>query len=433
MRLATQELAAFITSVRAGTCRTACSTAPPCRRSTDRGGGRRGCDCQRCRHAAGPPQRCSAPVRCRPGSATCAAAAPAALLATAPPPARSMVDDGHRGASGHAGAAIVPAVFTVDPSADGLRLLTAIVLGYDVALRVAAAQQPGTVESFASGRWCGYGVAAALGWLQGLDAGQLAHALAIAGAEAPQNLPQGACRMSSVEGQQPHGEPLTALGAVARAARRRPPARSTCSIAPRSTTAAPCSPDGRALAHRGHLPQALCVLPLHPSRARRRARAPAATRPAARIDRRPDRRDLSRSREDHQRSGAGDPGGGAVQHPVLYRACGAARRARAAPPGRGESALRGGPGAVAARDGAVLRGVRRPVSAPYAGTRRVHPCGRETSATVMHPLGDVQNPMQRRDVEAKLRDLGQGLLSTGAIQSIIAGADRLRAGTRNRS
>src|SRR5882757_9333723 len=104
------------------------------------------------------------------------------------------IDDGHRGAAGHPGAAIIPAVLTVAGrhSWDGQRLLTAIVLGYDVALRIAGARNHTPDISFASGRWCGFGVAAALGWLYGLDRTAMAHALAIAGADAPQSLPQGA-------------------------------------------------------------------------------------------------------------------------------------------------------------------------------------------------------------------------------------------------
>jgi hypothetical protein len=46
----------------------------------------------------------------------------------------------------------------------------------------------------------------------------------------------------------------------------------------------------------------------------------------------------------------------------------------------------------------------------------------------MHPLGDVQNPMQRHDVEAKLRDLGEGAIAPHRIQAIVAGIDRLRSG-----
>src|SRR5207253_8774173 len=100
---------------------------------------------------------------------------------------------------------------------DGPRMLAAVVLGYEIALRIAAARRPDPLIGFASGRWCGYGVAAALGWLHGLNRDELAHALAIVGAESPQSLPQGASRnMGTVKGSSPWST-LTALAAVERA------------------------------------------------------------------------------------------------------------------------------------------------------------------------------------------------------------------------
>ncbi len=129
------------------------------------------------------------------------------------------VDDGHRGASGHAGAAIVPAVLTFAQTRDfpGRRLLEAILVGYDVALRVGSARIGGPRVSYASGRWVGYGVAAALARLQGLGPRETAHAIAIAGAEAPMNLPQGDSKTSStVKGSSPWAS-LTAYAAVERA------------------------------------------------------------------------------------------------------------------------------------------------------------------------------------------------------------------------
>lgn len=128
------------------------------------------------------------------------------------------VDDGHCLAAGHPGAAIVPAVLmeAARLGSDGHDVLTATALGYDVALRVAAARRFTDTMSFASGQWTGFGVAAAVGWLRGLPADQLAHAIAIAGAEAPQNLPQGDCQASSVKGSSPWST-VAALFAVDRA------------------------------------------------------------------------------------------------------------------------------------------------------------------------------------------------------------------------
>ena len=129
------------------------------------------------------------------------------------------IDDGHRGAAGHPGAAIVPAALLAasEKEASGDDLLAAIAVGYEVALHVASARRHFQTISFASGIWTGFGVAAAISWLQGLDAGQVAHALAIASQEAPQNLPQGDCMASSVKGSSPWST-VTAYVACSRAA-----------------------------------------------------------------------------------------------------------------------------------------------------------------------------------------------------------------------
>jgi 2-methylcitrate dehydratase PrpD len=128
------------------------------------------------------------------------------------------VDDGHCLAAGHPGAAIIPAVLmeAAKLGSHGHDVLTATALGYDVALRIAAARCFSDTMSFASGQWTGFGVAAAIGWLRGMRADQLAHAIAIAGAEAPQNLPQGDCQASSVKGSSPWST-VAALFAVERA------------------------------------------------------------------------------------------------------------------------------------------------------------------------------------------------------------------------
>jgi 2-methylcitrate dehydratase PrpD len=128
------------------------------------------------------------------------------------------VDDGHCLAAGHPGAAIIPAVLmeAATLGSNGHDVLAATALGYDVALRIAAARRFSDTMSFASGQWTGFGVAAAIGWLRGMREDQLAHAIAIAGAEAPQNLPQGDCQASSVKGSSPWST-VAALFAVERA------------------------------------------------------------------------------------------------------------------------------------------------------------------------------------------------------------------------
>jgi 2-methylcitrate dehydratase PrpD len=97
------------------------------------------------------------------------------------------LDDGHRAASGHPGASIIPAVLAVaaETRADGPRTAAAIALGYELALRIAAARHLDRLDTFSTGRWCGFGVAAAIGYLRGLSRQRIAHALAIAGIHAP--------------------------------------------------------------------------------------------------------------------------------------------------------------------------------------------------------------------------------------------------------
>lgn len=103
------------------------------------------------------------------------------------------IDDGHRGAGGHPGAAVIPAALAVGQALDapGERILEAITLGYDVALRIATARPTGSFPTYSSGRWGSYGAAVAAGHLLRLDAGQMAHALGIAGAEGPVSYPTG--------------------------------------------------------------------------------------------------------------------------------------------------------------------------------------------------------------------------------------------------
>ena len=93
------------------------------------------------------------------------------------------LDDGHRAASGHPAAAIVPAVIAVAEylGSSAERLLTAIVLGYEVAVRISAARDIDRLRTTDSGLWCGYGVAAGAAWLMALPIPVMAHAMAIAG------------------------------------------------------------------------------------------------------------------------------------------------------------------------------------------------------------------------------------------------------------
>ncbi|RYE33458.1 MAG: 2-methylcitrate dehydratase [Hyphomicrobiales bacterium] len=100
------------------------------------------------------------------------------------------IDDGHRIARGHPGAAIIPAAFAIaqQVGASAEDLLKAIVVGYEVGVAVGAARR-----FYANtGMWSGYGVIAAAGLLKGTPSDQLAQAFAIAGASAPNQLHAGA-------------------------------------------------------------------------------------------------------------------------------------------------------------------------------------------------------------------------------------------------
>jgi len=97
------------------------------------------------------------------------------------------IDDGHRRAGGHPGAAIVPTVLAVGPAAGarGRDLVAAIAAGYEVAVRVAAARDFKRLDTLSTGRWCAYGTVAAAGLLMRDRPATLAQAFAIAGVLSP--------------------------------------------------------------------------------------------------------------------------------------------------------------------------------------------------------------------------------------------------------
>jgi len=113
--------------------------------------------------------------------------APGAALVNSASASALDLDDGHRAASGHPGAAIIPAVLATAAvhSCKPERILPAIVLGYEVAVRAAAARDFSALTTLVSGPWVGYGVVAASAWLRGLAGSTIEQALAIAGASAP--------------------------------------------------------------------------------------------------------------------------------------------------------------------------------------------------------------------------------------------------------
>ncbi len=112
---------------------------------------------------------------------------PGAAFANAAVSSMLDLDDGHRAAAGHPGASIIPAVLAAGEAegAGAERVLTAIVLGYEVAVRIAAARDLDSLDTLVTGPWCGQGAAAAVAWLRGLPPAEIAQAIAIAGASAP--------------------------------------------------------------------------------------------------------------------------------------------------------------------------------------------------------------------------------------------------------
>lgn len=96
-------------------------------------------------------------------------------------------DDGSRESGGHPGAATIPAVFAVaeEVGASGAEVIDAIVVGYEVGVRVAAARDVSRLVTYSTGCWTAYGVAAAAGRLRRVPEAVLAQGLAIAGTQSP--------------------------------------------------------------------------------------------------------------------------------------------------------------------------------------------------------------------------------------------------------
>ncbi|MBA2965037.1 MULTISPECIES: MmgE/PrpD family protein [Ramlibacter] len=97
------------------------------------------------------------------------------------------LDDGHRVAAGHPGAAIVPAVLAAgEASGAGMQdMLLAIAAGYEAGVACAQLRSPAAQSTVATGRWSTIGVAAALAKLMGLDTERMRHALTLAESHAP--------------------------------------------------------------------------------------------------------------------------------------------------------------------------------------------------------------------------------------------------------
>lgn len=97
------------------------------------------------------------------------------------------VDDGHRRAAGHPGAAVISAALAVaeEKDANFSDLLMSTVVGYEAAVRVALARIPEQNRSTVSGRWSGVGAAATMARLLGTSPRTMAQSILIAEQHAP--------------------------------------------------------------------------------------------------------------------------------------------------------------------------------------------------------------------------------------------------------
>jgi 2-methylcitrate dehydratase PrpD len=102
------------------------------------------------------------------------------------------IHDGHCLTKGHAGAAVVPSLLAAvglrSPAAQsGKDLLTALVIGYEIALRAGMALHASACDYHTSGAWNAIGSAAVTARRLGLDLEKTAHALGIAEYHGPRS------------------------------------------------------------------------------------------------------------------------------------------------------------------------------------------------------------------------------------------------------
>lgn len=130
------------------------------------------------------------------------AAPVAALLCNAAAACALDLDDGHRAARGHPGACVIPTVLTLatQTRVTGRALVSAIIAGYDIGVRIAAAQNPQGIPTRQSGRWAAFAAVAAAGFLFGARPDHVAQGLAIAGVLAPNQQANGSSGYSRLTG-----------------------------------------------------------------------------------------------------------------------------------------------------------------------------------------------------------------------------------------
>lgn len=99
--------------------------------------------------------------------------------------------DGHVLTKGHAGCAVLPGLLALADAAggaiDGAAFLTALVVGYEVAIRAGIAQHATAPDYHTSGAWNALGVAAVAARLMPLDHARFRHALGIAEYHGPRS------------------------------------------------------------------------------------------------------------------------------------------------------------------------------------------------------------------------------------------------------
>ncbi|UCC85789.1 MAG: MmgE/PrpD family protein [Anaerolineales bacterium] len=98
------------------------------------------------------------------------------------------MDDGHRQAMGHPGAAVIPSALAVAESvgASGREFLTAVVAGYEIATRASVAMLPDyRAGRYSTGLWGGFGSATAASKLLKFDSRHYQSALGIVGMHGP--------------------------------------------------------------------------------------------------------------------------------------------------------------------------------------------------------------------------------------------------------
>lgn len=112
------------------------------------------------------------------------------------------IDDGHRAARGHPGAAVVTTALTMGAlhGCSARAVIAAIVSGYDVGVRIAAAQNPEGIQTRQSGRWASMASAATVAALLRVEPSVVARALSIAGVLAPNQQANGSSGYSDLSG-----------------------------------------------------------------------------------------------------------------------------------------------------------------------------------------------------------------------------------------